>query len=290
MMKLAGLSGFGLRCGLGAAVLLGSTATGFAQYGLEPGCCGGNVSELAVPTLRPGSILPPRPWFPRFHAHVHPEYYGPAPSYGPGPYWGGGPVVDDGFLQGGFPGYSAYPPSDMAPYGAEGFGGLPTGGCCGDNGGGMMPAESPTYRPTVPNPTPLPSGDGPIPLPSMDHPPVRATPSWPDSGPVDSFRPRSPAPASAAPGSPAPAAPTPASPTPAATPEPIRPRAAEPAVPPPSESSSAIELPGGIEFTDEVVPLPQDARRPTYRSASGRFQPVPGAARVWYATSPTVAR
>lgn len=283
-----------------ALSIVGSANTAEAQYlvGNNPGCCG-NAGDLIKPRFKPGSILPPRPWFPSFHSHAHPHYYGPS-MHGHGTFWGG-PMPDPGF--GGF---------------APQFGGFPAqGGCCGDGGmqpfdGGMQHFhegahfENAPYTPTLPMTPQQPGmvphpqypgqfysepqfpgpqypgaqypgmypgmpplhGEGGYPPATGEPTPIRAQPVNPTPAPSDSFRPRTPE-----------SGPQPAPRTPSAAPSGT------------DGTSRKFELPGNIEFTNEVIPLPHDARRPGVpTSSTGRFHPVPGAARAWYATSETVLR
>ena len=269
--------------------------------------------------------LPPRPWFPRLDALFHPERYGgfgyagPAyygDSYGlhgsfgpqtgfmaPGGCCGSEGLAGSGVMGSGYLGSESYGPEygtqgpvDPAMMAPDGFGPAPGG-----------PQPSGVYRPSMPgaSPTPIQSTPGSdIPIPSLEHEPVRATPSWPrqpptSSPPTDSFRPRPPSrsvapsdtPADSSPAVPMPNEPSPSSfLPPTRESEPVRPRS-EP-ISPTSGAAEKIELPGGVEFTNEVVPLPQESARRSniHPAAAGRFRPVPSSARAWYATSQAVTR
>lgn len=236
----------------------------------DPGCCG-NAADLINPPLFHPSTLPPRPWL---HGKKH-RQWAPADPYGYG-----SPIMMSPYVG---PEFAGYPPTDG--WDAFGMGGE---ACCGGEAGAeMFYAPQGEFAPTPHVPTPLPPTGlpglplddrwGPRPDGATSPTPLRAQPVPPSSPPA-------------------------AMPTPDTTvPMPVLPRsgnppAATPSAPAPTAPGGAtglqfdkILLPEIEELPDASVPIPREARG-NRAIPAGMFRPVPGAARVQYATQDGVLR
>lgn len=236
----------------------------------DPGCCG-NAADLINPPLFHRSTLPPRPWLHPHWGHHGKKHRHWAPA---DPYRYGGPLMDSPY---GEPGFAGYPPTDQ--WESFGMGGE---GCCG--GAETFYAPQGEIAPVPHAPTPLPPAGVPV-LPPDDR--------WgprPDNA-------ASPTPLRAQPVHPA--APPAARPIPDTTgpavPMPVLPRSGNPPATPSAPSGATglqfdkILLPEIEELPDASVPIPREARG-NRAIPAGMFRPVPGAARVWYATQDGVLR